>query len=119
MLSFSEAIGKLFVASKPSAYLRCFILMPGSHDISLPEIEGVSLKLVVREVMVNHQGLKYWVAAYSADADLLSSDMEKILGARARADLFDLMFFKKPPKHDGFLIDSKGVVFEDGKKVYH
>lgn len=110
-------LNRLFGRQKPPAYLRCFILLPGKHDISLPEIEGVSLKLVVREVMVKHQGLKYWVAAYSVGVNLLSRDMTKLFGVRARADLLGLMFFKLPPKHDGFLIDSKGTIFEGGKKV--
>lgn len=112
-------LGKLLrrFTSKPPAYLRCFILMPGEHDIVLPSIEGISLKLVSRDVMMNHQGLKYWVAAHSVSINLLNADISKLLGVRARADLLGLMFFKKPPKHDGFLVDSKGAIFEDGKKV--
>ncbi len=101
----------------PPAYLRSFILMPGVHDIMLPDIDGISLKMVSREVMVSHQGLKYWVAAYTEDVDILNHDMQKILGIRARNDLLNLMFFKKPTQHKGYVVNSEGKIFEGGEEL--
>ena len=103
---------KEMIRGDAPAYLRSFILMPGHHDIMLSDIEGISLKLVTRDVMVAHKGLKYWVAAYTPDVDILSTAVVDILSIRARTDLLDLMFFKKPPQHKGFVVKLDGRVFE-------
>ena len=101
---------------EPPAYLRCFIMMPGENDIPLDGITGISLRMVPRETMVKHEGLKYWIAAYSSKADIMSEAMLKALSDRARADILSLMFFKKPPQFDGFYVNAESKIFE-GKEA--
>jgi hypothetical protein len=107
-------IKKWFQApSVPQAFLRCFIVLPGCHTVPLEGIDGISLELVERAVWVKHQGLKYWVAAYSEDVNILSEDVVDFLARRARLDLFNLMFFKRIKKHKGFTVSADGTITEN------
>jgi hypothetical protein len=69
--------------------------------------------------MVKHEGLKYWIAAYSPKADIMGEAMVKVLTDRARADILSLMFFKKPPQFEGFFVTAESKIYEGKEPLEH
>lgn len=76
------------------AYVDCYIVFNGNHDVEIYGLKGISLRRVERDVYNKHRGLKYWVSSQTQGKNRDPENLRK-LSQKARVDIFDLVFGKR------------------------
>lgn len=97
------------------AFVCHMIMLPCDDGVPIPGIKGISLRIVPRQVYDQHMGLKYWVSSETKGLERCS-EVQQEIGLRARLDLLDLSFFKRPVRYEGLWVDSARHIYAFKKR---